>query len=252
MRKASAMRSLSFMGDPDVMTATDEDWPNVIRIDDVAHLPALANMAFWDVDMTRTVVRTLGAMSQLTSLELKSVHGYDHERDPPPHATVPYDSAWRFKDLFQPSSRLATLTLLDLISLRAHDLDGIGQLAHSLTRLSVVNCGLGALPDEIGFLHKLERLDLDSNALTQLPSTMAKLTSLGSLDVSANYLETVPAVVLRMRSLRFLGIADNVLGRVPTELEAMPSLELVDLQQNDRIKRQVREWAQGKPFEVLQ
>ena len=55
-----------------------------------------------------------------------------------------------------------------------------------LSRLSIVNCGLETLSEDIVKLSQLTQLTLDQNQLVTLPTTVKKLSSLTSLTISGN------------------------------------------------------------------
>ena len=70
---------------------------------------------------------------------------------------------------------------------------GTHRLTASLRVLALENCGLAAVPPELGDLVGLERLNLGTNAITSLPAEIGKLTALDKLALFGNQLTTLPS-----------------------------------------------------------
>lgn len=79
-----------------------------------------------------------------------------------------------------------------------------------LQSLTIKDCGLKALPPEIGRLGLLGEMNLDSNALEDLPSEFKYLHHLKRLNLDRNKLASFPSILTEMKSLKHLSLDNNL------------------------------------------
>ncbi|HEV7495218.1 COR domain-containing protein [Baekduia sp.] len=131
---------------------------------------------------------------------------------------------WRERFERAHDSRELSLTGLHLEELPAE----VHQL-RTLTRLSLVDCGLRRLPEWLGDLEALEVIDLGSNPLEILPESMGHLTRLRALGLSTTGLTEVPASLAGHPSLLALIAPGNHIAAVPSWIGTLERLEALDL-----------------------
>jgi Leucine-rich repeat (LRR) protein len=107
----------------------------------------------------------------------------------------------------------------------------IGTLS-SLTRLSIGNNQLEALPEEIGRLQKLYDLRLENNRIERLPAGLGNLQSLHQLSLAKNRIVSVPPDLGKLPYLEELNLQDNQLRDLPADLSRLPALRALDLSRN--------------------
>ncbi len=95
-----------------------------------------------------------------------------------------------------------------------------------LSTLSIVNCGLEILSEDIGKLEQLTHLTLDGNQLPALPSTLSKLPSLTYLSVNNNPRLSSLDVLDGSTSLVTLQGSNCLLDHLPTNIRNLRTIEL--------------------------
>lgn len=83
----------------------------------------------------------------------------------------------------------------------------------SLKSLSLLQCEIDVLPDELWLLDQLEDLNLAQNRLVELPNQFERLDKLKSLHLSGNRLETLPESLLRNKRISILYLGDNNISK---------------------------------------
>ncbi len=102
----------------------------------------------------------------------------------------------------------------------------IGSAVLSLKSLTMKNCGLGALPEEITIFPELTEMNLSGNDLRHLPQAFVDLKKLKRLNLDQNQFETFPDMIKSMPLLSHLSIDGN----------PFPQIE------KDRIQREFHIW----------
>ncbi|CAO3652906.1 unnamed protein product [Cunninghamella echinulata] len=102
-----------------------------------------------------------------------------------------------------------------------------------LTELSLSNCKLSSLPDDV-FTHTilLEHLVLDSNTLNCLPKSIGSLRKLSRLSVQNNNLDSLPAEICNLHELKTLDAQKNNLKTLPKEIWLCRSLDTLNCSSN--------------------
>ncbi|MFW9864721.1 MAG: leucine-rich repeat domain-containing protein [Candidatus Thorarchaeota archaeon] len=98
--------------------------------------------------------------------------------------------------------------------------------------LSLYDCKLTFIPEEIGNLYSLQKLFLIRNKLTNLPESLANLQSLQFLDLSENQFSVFPEPVTKLLSLQVLFMNDNQLVSLSNSIRQLKSLHALFLRQN--------------------
>jgi Leucine-rich repeat (LRR) protein len=120
------------------------------------------------------------------------------------------------------------LTNLQLDGNRIDELPSwLGELT-GLTKLSLTNCHLDTVPDQIATLSALTELHLDDNRLAELPSWLGTLTNLRYLEVGGNRLTQLPVELTQLSALVELRLYLNRLTELPDWLGELPSLAVVN------------------------
>ncbi|AEK46021.1 leucine-rich repeat domain-containing protein [Amycolatopsis mediterranei] len=101
-----------------------------------------------------------------------------------------------------------------------------------LVQLTLLRCGLTALPGDIGQLSRLRYLDVDDNQLTALPDSIGQLRQLEHLNVMRNRLRDLPEPLFDLPSLRSLNLIANEFSAAPAGLRRLPALRSVRLDGN--------------------
>eukprot|EP00037_Helgoeca_nana_P021677 m.219088 g.219088 ORF g.219088 m.219088 type:complete len:331 (+) comp25741_c0_seq1:272-1264(+) len=127
---------------------------------------------------------------------------------------------------------LATVRSLVVSKCGLTSIDGIAQLARTLTKLRLGGNGLSELPPSIGQLSHLTLLSVSDNGLTRLPVELAKLRQLRVLSVTNNRIKVVPKELARCTHLRELYLRGNRLRALPNELRRLKQLESLDISVN--------------------
>ncbi|HVW99897.1 MAG TPA: leucine-rich repeat domain-containing protein [Candidatus Babeliaceae bacterium] len=108
----------------------------------------------------------------------------------------------------------------------------IGLLTH-LQELDLSNNRLGTLPESLGNLVNLCRLNLSHNGLRELPSSFGSLTNLTVLDLSKNSGINLPENGWeKLKNLQILLLQNNMLTQLPTMLGRLPALRFINLSGN--------------------
>ena len=95
--------------------------------------------------------------------------------------------------------------------------DGLDSLKN-LSDLSLRECRLTYIPNNIENLKKLRKLNLSENRLKELPASMRFLTELEVLDISQNRFVEFPYVVLELKNLKTLSLNFNSLTEEEKEI----------------------------------
>jgi Leucine-rich repeat (LRR) protein len=103
----------------------------------------------------------------------------------------------------------------------------------SLTKLTLVNCQLEALPPAVGLLTALKTLDVSMNALTHLPTAVRRLTALDTLLLSRNHLVAIDDdAVAPLTELRTLNVDHNLLVALPDAVGRLHQLSTLNVSRN--------------------
>ncbi|CAF1660449.1 unnamed protein product, partial [Adineta ricciae] len=98
-----------------------------------------------------------------------------------------------------------------------------------LSTLSIVNCGLEALSEDVGRLSSLNQLTLDENLLVSLPWSLNKLPSLTSLSINNNSRLSSLDVLAGSTSLNTLRASNCIINHIPNNI---PNLRTIELNNN--------------------
>ena len=101
-----------------------------------------------------------------------------------------------------------------------------------LEKVSLCNCGLTSIPDNLVNMKSLKFLDLHSNRLTSIPDTIGDLTALEFLDLSHNQLTMLPSTIGNIQSLHTLYLNENKFCALPESIGNLRSLEKLALENN--------------------
>lgn len=85
----------------------------------------------------------------------------------------------------------------------------LGHSASPLKSLTIKNCGLIRLPEEISMLAHLTDLNLSGNQLNSLPTLFIDLINLKRLNLDHNHFQHFPDLVKKMKQLSHLSIDHN-------------------------------------------
>ncbi len=85
----------------------------------------------------------------------------------------------------------------------------LGNVPAPLKSLTLKDCGLTELPEEISLLSKLYEINLSGNNLKKLPAGFIDLRSLKRLNLDHNHFERFPDLVKKMPTLSHLSIDRN-------------------------------------------
>ena len=101
------------------------------------------------------------------------------------------------------------------------------------TKLSLFECGINILPDNIDDLFDLTHLSISKNNLNTLPDSIVNLGhNLTKLDLSHNCLTSLPKNIGNLFILRELNLAGNKLCILPKSIGALTNLIFLDLNDN--------------------
>ena len=132
---------------------------------------------------------------------------------------------------------LAKLDLLLTFSCCSNPLEEIDagvELPHSLTSLSITDCGLRALPESWGSsLTNLMMLDFSNNMLTDIPASFCSVTKLKSLTLHTNHFLRFPQCVTANLNMLVLDIHHNPLEAVPNDIYHIATLQTLDLSETN-------------------
>jgi Leucine-rich repeat (LRR) protein len=95
-----------------------------------------------------------------------------------------------------------------------------------LSTLSLVNCGLETLSEDIVKLTQLTQLTLDHNQLITLPATLGKILSLTSLSVNDNPRLSSLDVLSGSTSLITLRGSNCMINHLPTNISNLRTIEM--------------------------
>ena len=98
-----------------------------------------------------------------------------------------------------------------------------------LSTLSLINCGLETLSEDIIKLTELTQLTLDQNQLITLPSTLGKMSVLAYLSVSNNPRLSSVDVLNGLTSLQTLRAWNCIINHLPTNIS---NLRVIDMSGN--------------------
>jgi hypothetical protein len=93
-----------------------------------------------------------------------------------------------------------------------------------LRSLSLQECSMAVLPNEITGLKNLEVLNLYLNNLSQLPDELYNLTSLRELNIGANNLKTLSPKIANLKNLQSLVTSHTGIIVYPNEMAGMKKL----------------------------
>lgn len=85
----------------------------------------------------------------------------------------------------------------------------LGHAASPLKSLTIKDCGMKMLPEEISMLWQLTELNLSGNGLTKLPFSFIDLRNLRRLNLDSNNFSTFPDDIKKMTALSHLSIDNN-------------------------------------------
>ncbi|KAM4113371.1 hypothetical protein ACJW30_05G216100 [Castanea mollissima] len=196
---------------------TVQEFKSLSKLSKLKHLDLGGN------EFDKEILRSLGALSALTSLKL--------------------DYNFIESTLFDQD--LASLRSLEVLNLADNHFNGpLPKYLASLRSLQVLNLGgnnfNGSMPKCLCGLKKLEKLDLSENSFEgTLPSCLYNLTSLQRLDLhknqfQGNILSLIAGEDLAsLRSLKVLNLGDNHFnGPLPKCLCGLKKLEVLELIEN--------------------
>lgn len=153
-------------------------------------------------------------------------------------AILQRDSCWQnlkylsikfpqFRGDFSPLFCLEKLEVLKVLETPIKSLTlPLGLSAMPLKMLTLKDCGLESLPEEISLLSSLVELSLPQNNLTRLPDTFIYLQQLKRLNLDQNAFVRFPDLLKKMPYLTHLSIDGNAF----------------DSQEKERIQREFHIW----------
>ncbi len=97
------------------------------------------------------------------------------------------------------------------------------------------NC-IKILPSMIGFLNNIEELILSINEIETVPQSIGLLNELKVLMLDSNKIRSLPETICSLKKLEKLHLANNQLRELPTNLIDLPSLETLDVRGNLLLK----------------
>lgn len=86
----------------------------------------------------------------------------------------------------------------------------LGHAAAPLKSLTVKDCGLESLPEELSMLQKITDMNLSGNALKKLPASFESLKLLKRLNLDGNQFQEFPTAIKKMTALSHLSIDGNL------------------------------------------
>jgi len=90
----------------------------------------------------------------------------------------------------------------------------LGTIPASLKFLTIKNCGLETLPEEISMLGGLKELFLPGNKLSELPYSFCELANLKRLNIDSNQFFTFPNVIKKMPHLKSVSADHNLFNEI--------------------------------------
>jgi len=85
----------------------------------------------------------------------------------------------------------------------------LGHISSPLKFLTLKDCKLSTLPEEIGMFSELEELNLSGNTLSELPYSMRDLKNLRRLNLDSNNFVNFPDLIKNLPRLHHLSIDNN-------------------------------------------
>ena len=85
----------------------------------------------------------------------------------------------------------------------------LGHAASPIKSLTIKDCSLKALPEEISMLWQLSELNLSGNEISKLPASFIDLKLLRRLNLDSNNFSTFPDMIKKMPALSHLSIDNN-------------------------------------------
>lgn len=86
----------------------------------------------------------------------------------------------------------------------------LGQLGTTLRHLTIKDCGMKELPEEISMLTGLEEMNLSGNLLEELPKSLKLLPRLRRLNLDGNRFKKFPDSISTMKSLSHVSLDGNL------------------------------------------
>lgn len=104
----------------------------------------------------------------------------------------------------------------------------LGSTTSPLKSLTIKDCNLEKLPEEISMLWELEEMNLSGNSLRSLPTSFIDLRNLRRLNLDSNKFQKFPDSIKRMPTLTHLSIDHNFfdedeLARIQREFHIWPN-----------------------------
>lgn len=93
----------------------------------------------------------------------------------------------------------------------------LGHAPAPIKSLTIKDCGLKALPEEISMLENLKELNLSGNQISSLPRGFLELTELNRLNLDSNQFSTFPDMIKTMTNLKHLSIDSNAFSEEEKE-----------------------------------
>ena len=85
----------------------------------------------------------------------------------------------------------------------------------TLKTLSLHDCSIKSISNEITMLSVLKNLNLSKNQLQEIPDFFSELHSLKSIDFSSNQISEIPEFFTNLTKLKLLNVIDNPLETIP-------------------------------------
>jgi hypothetical protein len=125
---------------------------------------------------------------------------------------------------------LSHLHTVDLSRNTSLDLANVFTVLEGLPNLLTLDdCEIASLPEELGRLKRLSKLSLKDNRLVSLPEFIGELESLTALNVGGNPLKTLPAGMGRLKNLTRLNLMGTFMKEVPQEVLGLGKLTYLEL-----------------------
>lgn len=111
----------------------------------------------------------------------------------------------------------------------------------NLKDLTIENCLLDSVTEEIFNIPNLSFLNLSNTNTFYLPVTLSKLKQLEVLILDGNYINKIPYQIYLLKNLRFLSIKNNKLPKLPDSISQLENLTVLDVRGNNFSKAYIEE-----------
>lgn len=111
----------------------------------------------------------------------------------------------------------------------------------ALKDLTIENCLLDSISEEIFKIPNLTFLNLTNTNTFYIPTTFSKMPNLEVLILDANHLEKIPFQIYLSKKIRFLSVKNNHLKKLPDSISQLENLTVLDVTGNSFPKAYIEE-----------